>query len=109
MKFYKISNLVNRFGQYDYKDLDIDKFIAGSQVYSEDDSICLIATTEENPLAHVDLIELTEAEYTTKRQEIENKRAQIKLTLEGELAHVKNSQAQIQAVIDEIIMNGGVI
>lgn len=70
MKFIKISNLQDMFNQVDYKGLDLNKFIAGSQVYMPDLSQCLIATAEVDIPSHSDILELTENEYHFERQVI---------------------------------------
>ncbi|WP_411552303.1 hypothetical protein [Paenibacillus lautus] len=69
MKFYKVTSL-QLFGQYDYKGLDIDKFIPGSQVYNDIDNEFSVATTEVLFQGHPDVAEITEAEYTTYRDRV---------------------------------------
>lgn len=70
MKYIEVADLVNIFGQSDYKGLNIDLFISGSQVYSTDMSVFIGATTEELLPVHADLTEITEAEYISKKADI---------------------------------------
>lgn len=72
MRYYNIKNIkpnVNG-GMIDYKGLDINQFMPGSQVYAYDLSECVIATTEDWQGNHPDVIELTQAEYTEKAEEL---------------------------------------
>lgn len=57
-------------GQIDYKGLDIDKFIPGSQVYAHDVTECVIATSEDYNGENPDVIELTQEEYELKAEEL---------------------------------------
>lgn len=71
MKLLKISNLVGQFGgQVDYKGLNIDQFIPGSQVYKHDFSYCIVATFEESTSLHSDVTELTPEQYSVEKQVI---------------------------------------
>jgi len=74
MRYFKVNNLFPSFSnQADYKGLNIDHFVPGSQCYSPGGipSYCVIATTEEDFTgSHPDLIELSEAEYMTERKTI---------------------------------------
>lgn len=67
MKFIKIEPLLNMFGQPDYKGLDINKFVPGSQMYMQDLSHCAIATTEEEIPVNAALTALTQEEYMAYR------------------------------------------
>ncbi|WP_342511228.1 hypothetical protein MKY34_13015 [Sporosarcina sp. FSL K6-1522] len=72
MFYYKINNFINQFGTVDYKQLDISKNIAGSQVYPHDfkeTNICLLANAE-NIEGVNDLIQITEKEYNELKGEI---------------------------------------
>lgn len=73
MKFYNIKNILPQpfgSGQIDYKGLDIDKFIPGSQVYAHDVTECVIATSEDYNGENPDVIELTQEEYEAKVEEL---------------------------------------
>lgn len=73
MRFFNIKNLLPgpfKSGNLDYKGLDIGQFIPGSQVYAYDVSECVVATNENWEGSHPDVIELTQAEYTEKAEEL---------------------------------------
>lgn len=70
MRYFKIINLINKFEQCDYKGLEINQFIAGSQVYASDNSCCLIATNENITTIPTDVIELQEVDYDTQKTQL---------------------------------------
>jgi len=72
MKFYLIKNLLDTFGNADYKGLNIEQFVRGSQVCSYDLTECVIATYEDFQGQHEDLIELTEDEYKAEVKRIKS-------------------------------------
>lgn len=102
MKLVKVSNLMTIFNSADYKGLDINKFIAGSQIYKKDMSECAIATTEETIPAQVDLVELTEQQYVAYREAIMAEQ-------QAEIVTTEQKIALMQAVIDDLILNGGTL
>lgn len=60
----KITNVVGeRGGNYDYKGLDIDKFVPGSQVYPRGTRDFYVITEQEDIPKHEDVLLVTEAEY----------------------------------------------
>ncbi|MFW5436260.1 hypothetical protein [Paenibacillus apiarius] len=60
----KIVNIMpERGGNCDYKGLDIDKFIPGSQVYPSGTRDCYVITEEENIPEHEDITLITTEEY----------------------------------------------
>ncbi|OAB46052.1 hypothetical protein [Paenibacillus glacialis] len=65
--FYLITNLTT-FGVYDYKGLDIDQFLAGSQVYNDADNEFSVASTEDYQGGHVNVTMIGESDYTTYRE-----------------------------------------
>lgn len=68
-KYYKINNLINDFGEYDYKGLDTSLFVAGGQIYPRNENHCFIATKEETNVKHEDLTEIHEDEYKNIKKE----------------------------------------
>lgn len=66
---YKINNLLKGDCTLDYKGLDLNLIIAGTQIYNSDYSFCLLVTTED-VATNGDLVQITEAEYNTLKQEI---------------------------------------
>lgn len=100
MRYFKINNLKNMFGQCDYKGLDIDKFVPGSQGYSSDVTYCIIATNEESIISNTDLLELTEAQYIAEMQIIKN--------TQQENDPIKQLQQQNAAILLALV-NGGLL
>jgi|GEM_PF-1202895 len=73
MRFFNIKNIKPYAGGgiIDYKGMDIEKFVPGSQVYAYDVSECVIATTEDDfQGTSEDVIELTQEEYEAKVEEL---------------------------------------
>jgi len=73
MRFFNIKNILPgpfNSGQIDYKGLDINQFVPGSQVYAYDVTECVIATSEDWQGDHPDVIELTQEEYEAKAEEL---------------------------------------
>ncbi|EPY2281816.1 MULTISPECIES: hypothetical protein [Clostridium] len=68
MYFYKILNFYNEFGQVNYKGLNINKNIPGSQRYGK--TIAIMANIEDIK-SNEDLEQITEEEYLKLKQEIE--------------------------------------
>lgn len=60
----RIVNVVGeRGGVYDYKGLDIDSFVPGSQVYPSGTRDFYVITEQEDIPKHEDILLVTEAEY----------------------------------------------
>lgn len=98
MKFYKILNLLNMFGQADYKGLDIDQFIAGGQVYytnEQNTTEALIATNENFNGVHPDLIELTESQYIDIKNQINAERKNKSQSFEQRISDIEIAIASI--------------
>lgn len=73
MRFFNIKNILPgpfNSGQIDYKGLDINQFVPGSQVYAYDVTECVIATSEDYNGENPDVIELTQEEYELKAEEL---------------------------------------
>ena len=102
MIFVKISNLTDKFGQPDYRHLDIKQFIPGSQVYSEDFQTFACATQQDVTEGNgVELI--TETEYDAFRAEVIRQQTNDQQSL----TQLKNEIELLKLVIDDIILNGG--
>ena len=108
MRFFNIKNLLPspfKSGNLDYKGLDIGQFIPGSQVYAYDVSECVVATNENWEGSHPDVIELTQAEYTEKAEELRSTYPEPEPEVDP-----KAFQAQIDALTIAMaeILGGGV-
>lgn len=61
----KVVNVApERGGNYDYKGLDLDKFVSGSQVYPRGTRDFYVITEQEAIPEHPDIYNITEEEYT---------------------------------------------
>lgn len=98
MKYLKINNLQSKFGQYDYKGLDINQFIPCSQICSIDNTYCLIATNENITTLLTDVVELTEEQYTTERTSIENNIKQKSQSIEDRMSALEIAMANTMGV-----------
>lgn len=90
MKYLKIIS-INQVSSVDYKTLDINQFVAGSQVYDFANGVCLVQTSEDNYTPHADIIELTESEYSEQRDIINSMSPQ---------AQEKDKIAQLEEKVD---------
>lgn len=69
MQGLKILNLVPEGGGVcNYKGLDIDMFIPGSQIYPGDERACYLITNEETIPEHADILRITTDEYEVARE-----------------------------------------
>jgi len=66
----KISKVIDENGKADYKGLDIQKFVPGSQNYKMDNSFCVLETNEEDIISHLDIEVINKEKYVTLTDEI---------------------------------------
>ena len=101
MKFIKVKNLRQQTGACDYKGLDIDLIVTGSQLYPSDDNSAYFMYNGE-VVNHIDLSIITQDEYEkVKNIEIDTE----KPTLESEVNMLKEQNAQMLLAL----VNGGLI
>ena len=106
MRYFKIVNLLNQFGQPDYKGLDINNFVPGGQVYSPDNTTCIVATTDDTASStSSDVTELTEADYTSTRTEMLSVLDANNKTTEQRIAELESQNAQMLLAL----VNGGLM
>lgn len=87
----KVVNVApERGGSYDYKGLDLDKFVSGSQVYPRGTRDFYVITEQEDIPEHPDIYIITEEEYK-KVYDAENNR-------EPEPHPLEEMQKQIDAM-----------
>ncbi|MDV3426145.1 MAG: hypothetical protein LIR50_03005 [Bacillota bacterium] len=67
MKYIKINNFWNVFGQPDYKGLDINKFEPGSQVNPSNATYSVCATNQELSSLPTDIEEITQEQYLEEK------------------------------------------
>lgn len=102
MKFFKLFNLKDMFGQLNYKGLDINAVVPGSPVYSQDLSFCILATTQEVLPNHTDLVEISENEYIVARKQIEDEHNQTVETLENRVKALEEEKATLEGAVMEL-------
>lgn len=102
MKYLKIIN-INPTGMIDYKTLDIEQFVAGTQVYDLENGVCLVQTSQADFEPHIDVTELTEEEYIAQADIINSMSPQVQEKNEIELLK------QTVADLTEIVLNGGIV
>lgn len=84
--FIKITNLITD-NNVDYKSLNIDKIITGSQVYDFTNSIAYVEYNESYS-PHSDLVEITQSDYDNAKIAL---LAQERLTLEERVISVEQT------------------
>lgn len=100
MRIVKISNLIQSDGRADYKGLDCDKIIAGSQLYPMNENVAYVCYEDDEIPQHEDLQIITEEEYLQIKNEIETNRPK---TPEEELQERINL---IQQALDGLLLGG---
>lgn len=88
MRYFKINKLINN-NKCDYRGLDINQFIPGSQQYAKDNSCCVLATNENIATLPTDVMELQETDYNSQRAQL---LAGISATTIGTLDGSKNAK-----------------
>lgn len=106
MKFYKINNLTDLFGQPNYRGLDIERFIPGSQAYTSDLGTCVIATKQVDFGGHADVSELTQEQYLTEKQAIFDAYPKPK-NLEEIIGNQQTQIDQLTIMLGDVLLNGG--
>lgn len=112
MKYLKIIN-INPTGMIDYKTLDINQFVAGTQVYDLENGVCLVQTSQVNFEPHSDIMELTVDEYNTQADIINAMSPQVQEKneideLKAENEALKASQLEQDTLIMELMLGGAV-
>ncbi|MFU0784321.1 hypothetical protein [Clostridium sp.] len=72
MKYIRINNFYNQFGQPDYKGLDLKQILAGSQLYPTGATYCVVATTQELSTLPTDVEEITTDQYNTEKANMQS-------------------------------------
>lgn len=107
MKFYHIVNLIDNHGECDYKGLNIDKFIRGSQCYSPDCNECVIATEENEYAGHSDVTELTEDNYIIEKARIKSMYPQ-NIDYDKMVQDQQEQINELTIILGDALLNGGV-
>lgn len=98
MKILKINNLINNIGQINYKGLDINLFLPGSQQYKMDSSECILATNQETIPDNIDITVIIENEYVAIKQQYDAEKQQVQQSTKQRLADIEIALANIMGV-----------
>lgn len=98
MKYIKINNFWNQFGQPDYKGLDLSQIIAGSQLYPTGATYALVATNQDLATLPEDVVEITETDYTSEKTAMETKNKQNSQAIIDRLSAVEVAVANMMGV-----------
>ncbi|WP_254904834.1 hypothetical protein [Clostridium tyrobutyricum] len=67
MKYIRINNFYNQFNQPDYKKIDLNQIISGSQLYPANSNYAIVATNEELSSLPTDAEEITQEQYLQEK------------------------------------------
>lgn len=93
------------FGQPDYKGLDINLFVSGSQVYDLEAGICFVKTNEQSAPQNSDITVLNEADYITGTDAIKTAMQTQEQTMEQKVQGLEAQNAQMLLAL----VNGGLM
>lgn len=99
--FYKINNLM-KGNSADYKGLNLELFVPGSQIYKPDLSFCVIETQEENEVIHPDLTLLDEAGYNSLVSAIQTENDALKVSTDQRIKNLEDQIATLTAEIEAL-------
>lgn len=100
MEYIKVINLFNLGGTADYKGLDLQKIVPGTQLYPVNENYCIVGYNGDIP-NHADLTVVTEEEWLNLRTEIENNQPK------SPIQELEEKQALMQQALDELLLGGG--
>lgn len=103
--YLKIINLFDMFGQPDYKGLDINLFVPGSQVYDLKAGICYVKTSEQSVPQNADITVLSEADYIAGTNVIKEAIQTSEQTMEQKVQDLQSQNAQMLFAL----VNGGLM
>lgn len=110
MPFVKIINLQNN-GVFDYKGIDLDKIVAGSQAYDQDNKLVYVEYSSNKIPNHSDLSVVTTEEYQEAISKRDKEREeQYKLSPEYKIQVLEEENQKLkenQADLWELILFGG--
>lgn len=88
MKFVKIENFINMFGQPDYKKLSINEFVAGSQLHLVNENQYIFATNEDVQ-AGQDVVLISEEDYMLIRETMLSKEPEYQKGISDDVEELK--------------------
>lgn len=104
--FLKINNIRNSSGKIDYKGLDINRFIAGTQCYPYDCTSCCVAS-EEQDINNKDVEIITEEQYYQHKSEFEESiKKNNPVSLEEKIKIQEAAILELAQLLSEVTNNG---
>lgn len=100
MRFFKIINYYDQNGVVDYKGLDIDKIVAGTQAYDHLGERCLIGYEGEYD-PHPEIVELTSEQYETEKQDIIASYPPAPATTDQRVEALEQENAELKARLNQ--------
>lgn len=100
MIYVKVSNVFTSQGNADYKGLDLDKIVPGTQLYPQGANYCIVGYEGDLPM-NTDLVEVTETDHTTLMDQIKNNQP---LSLSDQLAKANDQITLMQKALDSLIL-----
>ena len=106
MTYLKIENIQGEFGSIDYKGLDIDKFVAGSQLYAQDFNSVHVLTNEnlEGWTLPKDVTIITKEEYDVYKANMP--KPVEPLDWDAEIRALKATQKEQDEMIMSLLLGG---
>lgn len=100
MKFIRIENFLDMFGQPNYRNLDINAIYAGSQLHLVDENQYIFATYEDAQ-AEQDVVLISEEEYTRIRETMLSKEPEYQNSIADEINALKKQNADLLLMLVE--------
>ena len=94
MKILRIENYIKQDGSCDYKGLNINQFIGGTQIYLNDE-ICYVKTDQDDFENHPEIMEVTDEMYQNEYS---------KLKTADNSPSIQRQMELIQSALDEILL-----
>ena len=98
MKYIKINDFWNQFGQPNYKGLDLTQIIPGSQLYPQGVTYAVVATNENLTTLPTDIMEITEEQYNAEKTSIKTAETQNSQAATDRLSAVEVAVANMMGV-----------
>lgn len=91
MRYIKINNFYDAFGQPNYKGLNLDEIISGSQLYPENSTYAIVATNQELTTLPMDVEEITQEQYLQEKTNLQTANQQN----QADLQQLQNTVAEL--------------
>lgn len=96
MNYYKLTNVVKENGSIDYKGLNKNANVAGSQFYDLTNNFCILINSQK--VTGNDIREINQEEYETLKQQLQSDEQVDELTV------LRQENTTLQLAVSEITM-----